>query len=76
MAQESLPITFMFEGVTYQVSPDAYDTDLIKLPDGRLLRVEGWIEKAPPSPIKLQLAGPMMAYGEIQVPEASVVANK
>ncbi len=50
-------IRFTFEGKSYQVGMDAYNKDLpIKLPDGRVLTVNGgWLESMPPQPQGLQL---------------------
>jgi hypothetical protein len=47
-------IKFTFEGVRYGVDRWAYDQNMMKLPDGRLLLVEGWLESYPPQPAKLK----------------------
>ena len=41
-------IKFEFEGKTYKVGMEAYDKNLIILPDGRILKVTGWLESYPP----------------------------
>jgi hypothetical protein len=46
-------IIIEFEGVKYEVDLEAYETDKILLPDGRLLQVQGWHESHPPKPVKL-----------------------
>jgi hypothetical protein len=47
-------IEFEFEGNHYTVSFKAYNLDRIELPDGRLLRVNGWNTNVyPPVPIEL-----------------------
>lgn len=43
-------IGFEFEGQGYQVNPKAYELGFIRLPDGRLLRVDSWFETMPPKP--------------------------
>ncbi len=47
-------IHFEFEGKKYVVSGEAYDTNLISLPDGTLLAVDGWFESMPPQPGNLR----------------------
>lgn len=49
-------ISFNFEGKKYEVDMDAYRKNLrIQLPDGRLLRVERWLECGPPIPHGLKI---------------------
>lgn len=45
-----MSIAFEYEGTTYEVSDRAYDTEMIALPDGRVLHVLSWSELAPPIP--------------------------
>lgn len=47
-------IEFRFDEVDYTVSHEAYDLELIVLPDGRVLVVNGWRESEPPIPIELK----------------------
>jgi hypothetical protein len=48
-------ISFNFEGKTYEAPIDAYMTNLIALPDGRLLMVSKWFDKvSPPIPMNLR----------------------
>lgn len=43
--------SFTFEDKRYEVSDEAYDQGgNIKLPDGRVLEVDGWFESLPPKP--------------------------
>lgn len=43
--------SFIFEDKRYQVSIEAYEqSGNIKLPDGRILEVDGWLESMPPQP--------------------------
>lgn len=46
-------IIFEFDGQRYRVPMEAYDYDFIKLPDGRVLEVDGWLESDPPQPMGL-----------------------
>lgn len=46
-------ITFTYEGVTYTVDAEAYQSGRILLPDKRLLIVDSWIETYPPKPDKV-----------------------
>ena len=55
---EARPIGFTFEGVEYKCSIDAYDSNRIKLPDGRIIAADGWYDTMPPSPIKLSVVRP------------------
>lgn len=49
-------INFVFENEDYQVSMDAYDTNkAIRLPDGRVLGVNGWLESYPPQAMGIHL---------------------
>lgn len=49
-------ISFRFEGKEYTVGMEACDKDtLIRLPDGRILEVEGWYECYPPKPVLLKV---------------------
>ena len=48
-------IIFDFEGKEYKVSGATYDNDLIQLPDGRVLKVQDWLESDPPIPMELEL---------------------
>jgi hypothetical protein len=43
---------FVWDGVVYEFDAEmCYDTDsLVRLPDGRMLRVTGWYEVLPPKP--------------------------
>lgn len=50
MIMEKQMIMFSFEGKNYEVSMDAYEQDIIVLPDGTLLQVDGWWERIPPRP--------------------------
>ena len=43
-------ITFEYDGQKYEVGLEAYDQDMIVLPDSRILRVIGWLETSPPQP--------------------------
>ena len=43
-----MDIIFSWRGVTYTVSPKAYGTDLIVLPDCTVLKVESWRKSSPP----------------------------
>lgn len=46
--------SFSFEEKSYQVSDEAYDAGGdIRLPDGRVLRPQGWAETCPPIPVDL-----------------------
>ena len=49
-------IIFEFEGKKFSVPMEAYEQGLpIKLPDGRMLEVEKWLESMPPQPWGLRL---------------------
>ena len=48
-------ITFDFEGRHYKVDMSVYEKELIKLPDGRILLVSGWLETMPPKPRGLSI---------------------
>lgn len=50
-------IFFTFEGKQYETSMDAYRTNTIVLPDGRVLQANGWMESYPPQPDGLHLVG-------------------
>lgn len=47
-------INFKYEGKSYTVPMEAYTTNCIGLPDGRVLESAGWLEIYPPQPIKLK----------------------
>ena len=47
-------IYFSYDGKRYAVTMAAYDGNLIRLPDGRLLQVNAWFESLPPSPMNIQ----------------------
>jgi hypothetical protein len=44
-------ITFTFDGQLFGVSPAAYETGLIVLPDGRVIVPSQWLESFPPIPV-------------------------
>ena len=46
-------IFFSFEEMYYTTDAEAYDLNIIVLPDGRVLEVEGWLESNPPKPAGL-----------------------
>ncbi len=46
-------IHFNFEGVNYRCPIDADETNLIKLPDGRILTANNWTKTYPPKPLGL-----------------------
>jgi hypothetical protein len=49
MAENQDPeISFEYDGKNYIVPGDAFHKNLIKLPDGRILKVLMWIESNPP----------------------------
>lgn len=49
-------ISFVFENEDYQVSLEAYDKNkAIRLPDGRVLDTNGWLESYPPQVMGLHL---------------------
>ena len=50
----AMKIRFNFEGKSYQVGLEAYDTSIITLPDGRILVVSGWLESFPPIPMRMR----------------------
>lgn len=45
---ENRKIKFSFEDENYEVGMEAYNTNKILLPDGRVLEVSGWLESYPP----------------------------
>lgn len=48
-------ISFNFEGKKYEAPLEARSTNLISLPDGRLLMVSKWFDKvSPPIPMNLR----------------------
>ena len=47
-------IYFSYDGKEYTVTMTAYDMNLIRLPDGRLLQVHGWQETLPPRPMSIR----------------------
>ena len=47
-------IAFTFEGKNYLAPLTARHTNLIHLPDGRLLMVCGWVDSIPPMPTRLR----------------------
>lgn len=47
-------ILFTYEGKNYSVDLEAYDLNLIILPDGRALEAETWLESYPPKPKDLR----------------------
>lgn len=47
-------IRFTFEGRNYEVGIEAYEQNLIALPDGTILEVGIWLETAPPKPRNLR----------------------
>ncbi len=47
-------ITFEYDGKTYVVKGDAYNKNLIRLPDGRILKVGSWLESCPPHPYEIE----------------------
>lgn len=54
--KENTPDTiyFTYEDHRYSISMLVYENDApIRLPDGRLLKVQGWYETMPPRPISL-----------------------
>ena len=48
-------IQFAFESKNYEVDLCAYESDMILLPDGRMLHVSGWLESCPPKPQSLEI---------------------
>ncbi len=55
MAENQDPeITFEYDGKNYIVSGDAYEKNLIRLPDGRILKVGAWLESYPPQPYEIE----------------------
>lgn len=48
MNVEDRKIKFTFEEENYEVAMEAYNTNKILLPDGRILGVTGWLERFPP----------------------------
>jgi hypothetical protein len=49
------PIRFSVDGKNYSVPPDTYDRGgPIILPDGRVFKVDGWLESLPPIPTLVQ----------------------
>ena len=43
-------IRFVFEGKRYTAPAAFYDTGLARLPDGRIVRPNTWLESLPPQP--------------------------
>lgn len=60
------PIIFGYEDKVYSVGYEAYEKNLIVLPDGRVLEVGCWLESSPPQPAGLHEV-PMLTAG--MVPE-------
>jgi hypothetical protein len=66
-------IEFKFEGKTYETDGRFFDTNMVRLPDGRVLENEGggWLESVPP-----QLAGPLKDLGDIDTNECAYAQDK
>lgn len=56
------PIIFGYEDKVYSVGYEAYEKNLIVLPDGRVLEVGCWLESSPPQPADLKEV-PMLTAG-------------
>lgn len=52
----------MFEGYIYRVDLEAYATELILLPDGRVLAVEDWKLGFPPEPEEFSVVVGLTAH--------------
>lgn len=50
-ADKSPIVEFNFEGKKYVVSMKVFGTNIIRLPDGRLLELDCWLHSPPPFPI-------------------------
>lgn len=47
-------ITFEYEGEEYTVSGEAYYKNIIRLPNGKILKVGSWLELYPPQPYEIE----------------------
>lgn len=53
-AMDKKVLKFSFEGVSYIASTDDfYETNRVRLPDGRIVAAKGWAERMPPIPVGL-----------------------
>lgn len=59
-------IRFEYEGVWYEVDPEAFEAGKIILPDGRLYEVETWTRSEPPIPLDLILIQHRYLYSDLR----------
>lgn len=66
-------VLFVFEGQRFRVPEEAYESDVIQLPSGKMIAVEAWQESKPPQPLSF-LEIHSLGSDEIAAEQPKIVA--